>query len=254
MPRTLLTDEHWSKLLPILNEHRIYNKSNLRLTVEGILYRLRVGCPWRDLPEYFGCWNRVYKRFNDWSRQEKLMNIFRRLCHEPDMEWQFIDGSVVKAHQHSSGAVKTEETAIGKSVAGNSSKIHLAVESGGLPIEFTVTGGEVNDIKEAPELVALLPVSDYKIADRGYDSEPLREQVRQQGSIPIIPRKKTRKWVMMISTGACTNIDTWSKTLLQDLSTLELLLLATTSSSEILWRRSLSLAPLYGCQCEPSRF
>ena len=190
MPRTMLTDEFWSKLLPILNEHQIYNKPNLRPTVEGILYRMRTGCPWRDLPKEFGDWNRIYKRFNDWSRQEKLMDIFKRLCVDPDMEWHFIDGSIVKAHQHSAGATKAAETGIGKSVAGPTSKIHLAVDSYGLPIEFTVTGGEVHDSKEAPELVAKLPASDYKIADRGYDSEPLRDQIRQQNSTPIIPRKK----------------------------------------------------------------
>lgn len=37
---------------------------DLRMTVEGILYRMRSGCPWRDLPEAFGRWNTVYKRFN----------------------------------------------------------------------------------------------------------------------------------------------------------------------------------------------
>ena len=190
MPRTMITDDLWSKLLPILNDHMIYNKPNLRLTIEGVLYRLRTGCPWRDIPDEFGDWNRIYKRFNDWSKQEKLMDIFKCLCFEPDMEWQFIDGSIVKAHQHSSGAKQDEETAIGKSVAGNTTKIHLAVDSGGLPIEFTVTGGEVHDSKEAPELIAKLPDSDYKIADKGYDSEPLRKQIIKQGSTPIIPRKK----------------------------------------------------------------
>ncbi len=49
----------------------IYDKPCLRKTVEGIFYRLRVGCPWRDLPTAFGNWNAVYKRFNDWSRKEK---------------------------------------------------------------------------------------------------------------------------------------------------------------------------------------
>ena len=190
MPRTMLTDELWTKLLPILNEHKIYNKRNLRSTVEGVLYRIRTGLPWRDLPNEFGAWNRIYKRFNAWSKQEKLMGIFKSLCIDPDMEWQFIDGSIVKAHQHSSGAVKAEPTAIGKSVAGNTTKIHLAVDSGGLPIEFTITGGQVHDSKEAPELVAKLPASDYKIADRGYDDETLREQIREQGSIAVIPRKK----------------------------------------------------------------
>ena len=205
MPRTMITDEYWSKLLPILNEHRIYNKSNLRSTVGGILYRMRTGLPWRDLPAEFGDWNRIYKRFNDWSKQEKLISIFKQLCHEPDMEWQFIDGSIVKAHQHSSGASKTEESAIGKSVAGNTSKIHLAVDAFGLPIEFSVTGGEVHDLKEAPEFIAKLPPSDYKIADRGYDSEFIREQITHQGSIPIIPRKKTPKRAMLIWTGVFIN-------------------------------------------------
>ena len=58
MPRLLLTDEYWSKLKPILLDYGIYDKPELHLTVEGILYRLRVGCLWRDLPEYFGRWNR----------------------------------------------------------------------------------------------------------------------------------------------------------------------------------------------------
>ena len=186
----MITDEFWSKLQPILTEHAIYNKRNLRRTVEGILYRMRTGCPWRDLPCIFGDWNRIYKRFNDWAKHNKLMRIFKALCTEPDMEWQFIDGSIVKAHQHSSGAEKKEETAIGKSVAGNTTKIHLAVDSCGFPIEFTITGGEVHDSNEAPELIEKLPDSDYKIADKGYDSEKIREQIRDQNSIPIIPRKK----------------------------------------------------------------
>jgi transposase len=50
MPRLLLNDELWSKLKKILLQEGIYNKRNLRLMVEGMLYRLRVGCPWRDLP------------------------------------------------------------------------------------------------------------------------------------------------------------------------------------------------------------
>ncbi|WP_350339867.1 transposase [Psychrobacter sp. KFRI-CH2-11] len=48
MPRTMLKDEHWTRLKPILLELNIYDKGNLRQTVEGVLYRMRVGCPWRD--------------------------------------------------------------------------------------------------------------------------------------------------------------------------------------------------------------
>lgn len=195
MPRLMLTDEHWSKLKPILLGTGVYDKSKLRLTVEGIFFRLRTGCPWRDLPEEFGKWNSVYKRFNNWSSSGKLELVFRILSQEPDLEWEFIDGSIVKAHQHSSGARKSSQTdsGIGKSVAGNTTKIHLAVDSGGLPIEFKITGGEVHDVKVAPELIAGLPPSDFIIADRGYDSERVRTQIHRRKSLPIIPRKKNSK-------------------------------------------------------------
>ena len=154
MPRLMLSDELWSKLEKILLQESIYNKRDLRMTIEGMLYRMRVGCPWRDLPEAFGCWNSIYKRFSAWSAGGKWLRVFKVLVNEPDLEWELIDGSYVKAHQHSSGAASGENEAIGKSRAGNTTKIHLAVDAYGLPIEFVITGGEVNDCTAAPELIA----------------------------------------------------------------------------------------------------
>jgi transposase len=185
----MLTDECWLKLVMILRQHRIYNKANLRKIVEGILYRMRVGCPWRDLPRRFGSWNSVYQQFNRWSSKNKLMNIFKSLIDDPDLEWTFVDGSIVKAHQHSTGSASDEDQAIGKSVAGNTTKIHMAVDAYGLPIDFKITSGEVHDCKIAPEFISNLPRSDYTIADKGYDSEELRGLIRSQHSIPIIPKK-----------------------------------------------------------------
>lgn len=66
----------------------------------------------------------------------------------------------------------------------------MAADTGGLPIQFSVSGGEVHDGKEAPEFVAKRPLADDMIADKGYDSEPLRFQIRGQGAIPVIPRKQ----------------------------------------------------------------
>lgn len=51
MPRTMLTDEHWSRLKPILLDLNIYDKPNLRNILEAMLFRLRAGCPWRDISE-----------------------------------------------------------------------------------------------------------------------------------------------------------------------------------------------------------
>lgn len=193
MNRFILTDEMWAKLSPMMRGNRIYDKRELRLTIEGILYRLRNGNIWRDLPREFGNWNKIYKRFNEWSRSGKLTLIFKALSVDADMEWKFIDGSIVKAHQHSSGARKNEERAIGKSVAGNTSKIHMVTDSSGNPIDFEITEGQIHDIQMAPELIERTPHSEYTIADNGYDAKYLRWLIKSCDSIPVIPKKKNSR-------------------------------------------------------------
>lgn len=105
------------------------------------------------------------------------------------MEWEFVDGSYVKAHQHSAGATGEDSQVIGKSRAGNRGKIHLAVDSYGLPIEFLITGGETHDSKAASELIAQLPAPEAVIADKGYDCEAIREQIEKKRAKAVIPRK-----------------------------------------------------------------
>ncbi|MCP4273070.1 MAG: IS5 family transposase [Gammaproteobacteria bacterium] len=193
MPRLMLTDELWAKLWPIMSQSGIYDKPDLRKTTEGILYKMRAGCAWRDLPQEHWDWKKVYSRFNDWSKKLKLANIFQSLIESPDLEWKMIDGSIVKAHQHATGARKFEESAIGKSVAGNTSKIHMVVDSHGNPIDFEITEGQVHDIQMATELIERTPPSRYTIADKGYDGEYLRWTIREANSIPVIPRKSNSK-------------------------------------------------------------
>ena len=63
MPLNMLKDGNWTRLRPILLELNIYDKGNLRQTIEGVLYRIRVGFPWRDLSSYFVKPNTVYKAY-----------------------------------------------------------------------------------------------------------------------------------------------------------------------------------------------
>lgn len=107
---------------------------------------MRTGIQWRDLPERFGRWNSVFRRFNLWSKKGVLQKLFQSISSDNDPEWLFIDGSIVKAHQDSSGAASSSDEAIGKSRGGSSTKIHLAVDSGGLPVYFEISGGQINDI------------------------------------------------------------------------------------------------------------
>jgi len=125
--------------------------------------------------------------------KNKVLNLFHILSENSDPEWQFIDGSIIRAHQHSAGAAGPQEQAIGKSVGGNSTKIHMAVDSFGLPIGFTLSGGEISEYKVAPQFLETLPMSQYVIADKGYDYEALRIQIANTSAIPVIPRKINSK-------------------------------------------------------------
>lgn len=193
MPRHMLSDELWTKLLKILLQLNVYFNRGLRETIEGILYRIRTGVPWRDLPADFGKWNSVYKRFNTWSRKGVWSRLFDTLVADPDLEWVFMDGTYVNAHQHSAGAAGGGAENIGKSRAGNTSKIHLAVDAYGFPNAFTISGGEINDCTAAQDLIKKVPEAGTIIADKGHDSEQLRAQIEAKGMKVVIPRKKNSK-------------------------------------------------------------
>src|SRR5690554_3877672 len=188
MPRTMLTDQHWSKLETIFRNFRIYLKQNLRNFIEAILYRIRTGCPWRDLPSAFGKPNSIFKEFSRWSKDDKLLKIFKLVSSDADLEWVFIDTSHVRAHQHATGI---KNLAISKSIGGNSSKIHLAVDSNGNPIHFLIEDGTTHDAKVAPRLVDSIDLKGTEIlcADKGYDSEPLRKQIENTSTKANIPKK-----------------------------------------------------------------
>lgn len=191
MPRLMLTDDTWGRLSELMKHTgRVYSKPEHRMTLEGILYRMRTGCPWRDLPAEFGNWNTVFRRFNLWSRKGIVACIFKDLSHDTDTEWMFIDASIVRAHQHSHGASTDHNEAIGISRGGNTTKIHLAVDSYGLPVHFELSGGQVADISVAEALVDGAPLGEYVIADKGYDSQALREHIEEKGSQAVIPRRK----------------------------------------------------------------
>jgi transposase len=77
-----------------------------RLFVEAVLYRYRAGMPWRDLPERFGDFRVVHTRFSRWAKQGVWKRIFAYLAQDADNEYAMIDSTIVRAHQHSAGALK----------------------------------------------------------------------------------------------------------------------------------------------------
>lgn len=172
---------------------RVYRKPEHRLTLEAILYRMRTGIQWRDLPTEFGDWNTVFRRFNLWSKKGVMNEILTFLSKLADTQWLFIDGSIVKAHQDAACIADAQEQAIGKSRGGNSTKVHLAVDSGGLPVHFELSGGQAYDVSYGESLVSSSPKSEVVVADKGYDSQALREIIKSQKAQHVIPRKGNSK-------------------------------------------------------------
>jgi transposase len=115
--------------------------------------------------------------------------FFFKLRGKVDKKWVFTDGSYVRAHQHASGARHGEARAIGRSRGGLTTKIHICADAHGNPIDFEITGGEVHESQVASEIIDILKGSGYFIADKAYDSEAMRNKVRAEGMIPVIPQR-----------------------------------------------------------------
>ncbi len=109
MRRYALRDDQWDRIKDLLpgkqRDVGVTAKDN-RLFVDAVLYRYRAGIPWRDLPERFGDFRVVHLRHSRWSKKGVWKRVFEILSQDCDNEYVMIDSTIVRAHQHSSGAVK----------------------------------------------------------------------------------------------------------------------------------------------------
>ena len=104
--RRELTDVQWSRILNLVSGKegdRGRTGEDNRLFVDAVLWILRTGAPWRDLPSAFGKWNSVFTRFNRWSRKGIWKSLFKVLADDPNFEHVMIDATIVRAHQHAAG-------------------------------------------------------------------------------------------------------------------------------------------------------
>jgi putative transposase len=107
--RRELTDAQWQRiklLIPGKEGDRGRHGEDNRLFVDAVLWLVRAGAPWRDLPEEFGKWNSAFRRFRRWAKSGVWKRIFTELGEDPDLEYLIIDSTIVRAHQHASGAKK----------------------------------------------------------------------------------------------------------------------------------------------------
>ena len=78
--------------------------------IEAVVWRFRTGAPWRDIPERFGDGQNIHRRYSRWAKSGVWERVFQTLADDPDNEYAMIDATIVRAHQHSSGASKKTAT------------------------------------------------------------------------------------------------------------------------------------------------
>ncbi|WP_318783759.1 IS5 family transposase [Plantactinospora soyae] len=184
----------------------------------GILLVLYTAIPWEYLPKELGfgsgmtCWRRL-RDWNDagvWQQLHEVLLAKLRAAGQLDMSRAVIDGSHVRALK---GSPKTGPSPVDRRKPG--SKHHVITDAGGISLAASLTGGNRHDVTQLIPLVEAIPSvkgirgrprqrPDRLYADRGYDYDTYRRQLRTKGITPLIARRGTghgsglgtRRWVV----------------------------------------------------------
>lgn len=218
-----LTDAQWAALAPLLpatSGRGRPPKWSRRQLIDGIRWRVRVGAPWRDVPELYAPWQTIYGLFRRWQRDGTWEMILSALQAHADaagrVVWDVsVDSATSRAHQHAAGArrdgrgqkqspggVHSEpaDHALGRSRGGLTTKTHLACEQGQKPLAVVLTAGQRAD---SPQFIAVLEKISVArlgagrprtrpvrvLADKAYTSKANRAYLRRRGIKACIPSK-----------------------------------------------------------------
>src|SRR5258708_7918121 len=205
MARPLLPDELWELIEPLLPKWTPSPKGGQppvsdRNALTGILFVLKTGIPWEDLPKEMDCGSGMtcWRRLRDWHQAgvwDRLLDVLlAQLQHADRIDWSraAVDASLTRAFGgvEGSGPNPTDRSRPGV-------KHHVVVDGGGPPLLVDRTAANVPDVSHLRSLLASLPAvagkpgrprqrPDRLYADRGYDSDPHRSELRARGIEPFI--------------------------------------------------------------------
>ncbi|MDA5143691.1 IS5 family transposase [Streptomyces sp. AD681] len=207
----VVSDEIWDRLEPLLPQRerrfRYPGRKPLpdREVLCGILYVLHTGIQWEYLPQHLGfgsgmtCWRRLrdWNQAGVWQRLHEVLLAELNAASRLDWSRCAVDSSRPGAKRGS----QTGPSPVDRGRAG--SKHHLITDGHGTPLAVLLTGGNRNDVTQLPPLLDAIPPvrgrvgrprrkPDSLFADRGYDHDVYRDQVRARGIVPAIARRGTR--------------------------------------------------------------
>nr|WP_245499988.1 transposase [Rhizobium leguminosarum] len=109
LDRLILRDDQWDRMSQhIVGDDRTRGSSGRdnRMFVGAVLWIVRTGSPWRDLPDAFGDLNSVFRRFSRRSQKGVWWRVFEAMSDDRDFKYLIVDSTIIPAHQHAAGAKK----------------------------------------------------------------------------------------------------------------------------------------------------
>jgi len=210
--KPLVTDELWERIEPLLPpppplRFRFPGRKSIdqRKILTGILFVLKTGIAWDDLPSDLGCgcgktcrhYLRRWHEAGVWLQLHALLLAELNASDQIDWERALIDASFAKAPE---GGEDTGPNPTDRGKSG--SKHHVLTDAHGIPLNATTTAANVNEVTQLLDVLANMPPVGGKPGpkrelperiqgDRGYDSEPLRTLLRWLGVTPVLARRNT---------------------------------------------------------------
>lgn len=212
MAQPLVSDALWKRIEPLLpavkpRRRRYPGRKPLdrRKVLAGIIFVLKTGIPWEELPQEMGCgcgmtcWNylQAWQRAGVWQRLHEVLLAELQGADRIDWSRAAVDSSHARAL---GGGEKTGKNPTDRAKLGT--KHHIVTDAQGIPLAVTITGSNVADVAEVLNVVDAIPNvrgkvghprkrPDAMFGDRGYDSNRHREELRRRGICPRFARRFT---------------------------------------------------------------
>jgi transposase len=212
MAQPLVSDALWERIEPLLpppkpRRFRFPGRKPMdrRKVLTGIIFVLKTGIPWEDLPLEMGCgcgmtcWNylQAWHRAGVWKHLHEVLLAELQEAERIDWSRAAVDSTHARAL---GGGEKTGPNPTDRRKLGT--KHHIVTEAHGVPLAVTITGSNVHDVKELLHVVDSVPDVRGKVGhpqkrpdvlygDRAYDSEPHREKLKRRGICPRFGRRGT---------------------------------------------------------------
>jgi transposase len=210
MAKPLLPDDLWEVIQPLIPPHPPQPNGGRpflddRKVLTGIIFILKTGIPWEDLPQEMGCgcgmtcWNRLrdWQAAGVWGRIHEVLLSRLRHAHQIDFERFVVDTSHIRAV---GGGEETGPSPVDRSRPG--SKHAIATDGQGIPLVIETIPANTPDANlTVPLIDAVPPIGgrpgpprkrpDHAMGDRGFDDEEQRQGLRERGIDPELAKRRT---------------------------------------------------------------